>query len=923
MSQGCTACDAGTFKQGRGNESCALCPGGTYSSSIASSLCLLCDANTYSEGLGETSPLSCLACPRWQVSSAGSDNLLDCICQAGYTGANGSDCEPCGNGTYKGIVGPSLCQNCTDCVAPEYFYQQYCNETHDAVCHACRVCPPGSYMVRDCEGKYDTICATCPPDTYCYQERFYNCSEWSSSPGGSTSPLNCTCDPGFYGPAGGPCLVCPNGSYCFGAVEIPCPANSFSVAMSDDLGDCECNAGFWGSWGNCTACALDRVSNFDTELESGCECVAGTFGLGDNEDCRVCAVGSYKNHTSNELCTNCSLGETTLQNRSLTDSSCVCKPGWQFRYGCEPCPYATYKDFAGDASCVACQPYSNTTLGGQSVEDCLCLPGYHGNSSGCEPCAVDTYKDTLGFGLCLACPSNSSVNATGSDAVQDCACLAGYYGPRGGPCLACPEHSLSLADSANITSCECVVGYRGPDGGPCEKCYKPDGPSYFEADGCTWHCTVDSYFDGNWTCVQCPRYETSVGWWLGVGQTCELRCRSGYWAWNGVWRANSTSVGYCVANHWSHQQALGFSFDAQNSHGRWLLNLTATATDHYIVLFHSNSSKDYRSSEGLRYPCHHVSCLGSFQSQFETFTGPLLSSNLYSVLSSAPRRLLLNYSHTQMRDLGRCRGKSCHLRAGALFLRPNAVGYLQPQLQQFVLQFGEYLNQTFSVITRHTHSTLKRIQGVAKNDAIYFDVALQQSSAIDHVQYSIHSIGTVGNYTPIAIALYNSTVYQFSVPWTSRPPFAEISLYFEILQPFSRVHFHLDAQQAGWSARVNRTEPRPYIGLLINEGHFWSPRSSSAEFVSGSGPLAVLVQPEMPFSILAFVSPKGQLLVRRNTAVHPLARVSLDCTPDPWFDRNELLAVFHAACSLGKVLYYWDPVERETGLFRVELEFHL
>ena len=59
------------------------------------------------------------------------------------------------------------------------------------------------------------------------------------SPIGSTSVSNCTCAPGFVGPAGGPCTPCPSGTYKkdtgSAAACTPCPvAGQWSATRSVD-----------------------------------------------------------------------------------------------------------------------------------------------------------------------------------------------------------------------------------------------------------------------------------------------------------------------------------------------------------------------------------------------------------------------------------------------------------------------------------------------------------------------------------------------------------------------------------------------------------------------------------------------------------------------------------------------------------------
>ena len=51
-------------------------------------------------------------CGNYQTSPVGSDNISDCVCNAGYAGPNGGACDACSAGSYKDIIGDSLCQSC-------------------------------------------------------------------------------------------------------------------------------------------------------------------------------------------------------------------------------------------------------------------------------------------------------------------------------------------------------------------------------------------------------------------------------------------------------------------------------------------------------------------------------------------------------------------------------------------------------------------------------------------------------------------------------------------------------------------------------------------------------------------------------------------------------------------------------------------
>eukprot|EP00961_Rhodomonas_salina_P256030 3460335-Rhodomonas_salina.1 len=107
------------------------------------------------------------------------------VCPAGTVHVGDADqtdsmvCTPCAPGTFKSAgLGP------------------------------CSACPAGSYSAAGASS-----CAACP--------------DGSSSPPHSTDALNCSCSPGYTGPAGGPCAACGAGTYkaTMGPEPcLPCPA---------------------------------------------------------------------------------------------------------------------------------------------------------------------------------------------------------------------------------------------------------------------------------------------------------------------------------------------------------------------------------------------------------------------------------------------------------------------------------------------------------------------------------------------------------------------------------------------------------------------------------------------------------------------------------------------------------------------------
>jgi hypothetical protein len=62
--------------------------------------CTACPVNTYFSGTGGTNSTVCVPCPNFASSYEGSKVATSCICNPGYSGANGGTCTACGTGVW-------------------------------------------------------------------------------------------------------------------------------------------------------------------------------------------------------------------------------------------------------------------------------------------------------------------------------------------------------------------------------------------------------------------------------------------------------------------------------------------------------------------------------------------------------------------------------------------------------------------------------------------------------------------------------------------------------------------------------------------------------------------------------------------------------------------------------------------------------
>jgi hypothetical protein len=246
----CVDCKAGYYS-GLSAGSCTPCSSGFYSASDASASCSLCPSGYYSTVLNATSQQSCIACPVGLTSSGGASTCASCqvgqyingnsectSCPAGYFSitANSSSCDSCPSGTFAESTNSSYCSvcaagkyspagstacgceagmytnssTCVDCLAG--YYSSYLASTE------CFQCTPGRFS----KASKSSECAFCDPGTFTSSHTATvctSCPESSTSPLGSSSISDCSCNEGYYSrvnESGFGCVKCP------GATGLKC-----------------------------------------------------------------------------------------------------------------------------------------------------------------------------------------------------------------------------------------------------------------------------------------------------------------------------------------------------------------------------------------------------------------------------------------------------------------------------------------------------------------------------------------------------------------------------------------------------------------------------------------------------------------------------------------------------------------------------
>ena len=334
-------CNAG-YSGAANGVACTACVAGTYKTGVGIGTCTNCALNEYSTTVAQVTS-TCSSCPAFAQAPAGSDEAIDCKCNAGYTGANGAACLSCVQGTYKTSMGPSTCTLCGNNT-----FSSTVAATSSSVCLACQgnsISMMGSTRQSDCHclmgyltnnlGSGNATCEMCSAGSYNSQLDATTCSKcgagYKSSTPGAVAAEQCTeCGTSTYSAAGAAqCEICPN--------------NTFAPARSDMLIDCKCLSGYYSQ-------------------------VAGQDGL----PCSACQAGKHKTLTGAVPCTDC------LTNR-----------------------YSTATAATSNATCQACTANAVSPAGSSASSMCLCNLGFQEYIP-----TISNLARSCGANFDQACPAN-------------------------------------------------------------------------------------------------------------------------------------------------------------------------------------------------------------------------------------------------------------------------------------------------------------------------------------------------------------------------------------------------------------------------------------------------------------------------------------------------------------------------------------
>ena len=350
----CTSCTEG-FICTAGNAIPTPCSVGEYCPTGITGW-LPCPNGTYSATPMNTIVHQCLSCPAGYLCN-------QTLAPTGITAYTGFNCTMgkycltralagvnCTYGTYNNYSGASSSADCKPCPSGFYCNNESITNGTNTSCIGGQKCGNGT-----------SIPDLCPEGYYCNNVTGYL---------PKICPINYYCQPNSTYPK--PCItgqMCPVGS----GYPIMCVAGQISVTVNDIMTCQRCPAGTYSISGSNTTCAICEAGYvclggttvqypWSVQYHNGFQCPAGSYCPAGSSKATPCAAGTYNPLTlmnSSASCLLCkkntfnpSTGQPACfpcgdsaqsdpgasicnclgQNRAflITDSSCRCKPGYEF-----------------------------------------------------------------------------------------------------------------------------------------------------------------------------------------------------------------------------------------------------------------------------------------------------------------------------------------------------------------------------------------------------------------------------------------------------------------------------------------------------------------------------------------------------------------------------------------------------------------
>ena len=515
----CSACSAGKFNKEWNQTACKNCSAGTFQGGTNATACHTCGEKEYA---GEGSA-ACIPCPGNATTRGRRAEAIDCLCDPGYSGANGSECDACAAGKYTGTYGNA---NCTDCSAG--LFQ---NQTAQS---ACVNCSKGTYSDS---GK--TVCESCPSNSSLDPNKLNR----------SGTRDDCECNPGFYNDNTGTsnslndqCTPCATGMYkeSHGAEQCDlCAIGKYqNLTAQSTINACkQCQRTQYAPQGTyeCKQCPDHTTAKWELPDITDCHCNRGYTGP-DGGECAECPAGMYKASQGSATCSKCDGGTASRATAAEAESTC------------QPCTREEYAA-AGSEVCQSCPRDAQSVEPRDVRTTCQCNAGSHGLDGGeCSACPSGTYKPLAGSHPCTQCASGKFSNAQQQDTEDTCReCQAHQFAtPGSNACSACPSNTETWSPRATKGDCKCRRGFNGTqDGAACDPCrpgtFKqrvgagecalcPPG-TFSAAYNASWAaacepCAAGTYSSaGATTCAQCRDHAESDA---ASGDASSCLCKPGY-----------------------------------------------------------------------------------------------------------------------------------------------------------------------------------------------------------------------------------------------------------------------------------------------------------------------------------------------------------------------------------------------------------
>lgn len=410
----CVPCPTGQYQQLSNSSACNECGPGTFSTAVEATspdTCVACSDGRYS--LGDASVCTACAVGQWQDLNdptrhtkpcelcppnsthalEASVSVFDCICASGFFAddtASTRVCKVCLPGHFcpgdntahecqfnhwsPGGVFPGPCVECAEnsrATGPAISSPLYCQcvagseGTHDADCQKCAAGKfQPDFLGTVGQPAVSVSCQNCAANSYVDvvgATECILCTGNASSPEGSDSITECSCNPGFYGPAPGPCAVCLAGSFCPGGSTITlCRPHSTSKAGAAHNDNCLCVAGYYGQQVGtvCLRCPPGSYCPGHLSINACSENSHSRAGSSRIEQC-LCLPGMWRGCV-----------DTPMGARNTHNETCVVP--WE-----EPC-----FDCGEDVVCVnntmaVCPDFSSAPAKSHLASACVCDDGYY------------------------------------------------------------------------------------------------------------------------------------------------------------------------------------------------------------------------------------------------------------------------------------------------------------------------------------------------------------------------------------------------------------------------------------------------------------------------------------------------------------------------------------------------------------------